>query len=291
MEAAYGLTIILGMLMSSRLLAFFMKLKKYPKVFIYIFIAVYLVVELAFLVANLEKFPNGGYITLLIALFLAFVMAVWYMAKLIRGSYTEYVKVDKYKNVLAGLSNDLTIPKYATHLVYMTNSSQPDEIETKIIYSILQKRPKRADIYWFVHVNVLDEPNKMEYQVREFVHEDVIRIDFNLGFKVAPKINLMFRKVVQDMVKNGEVDITSRYESLNRNNVIGDFKFIIIEKFLSYDNDLPWHERIIMDLYFVLKKISLSEGRAFGLDSSSVKIEKFPLVIQPHREINLKRLE
>lgn len=291
MEAAYGLTIILGMLMSSRLLAFFMKLKKYPKVFIYIFIAVYLVVELAFLVANLEKFPNGGYITLLIALFLAFVMAVWYMAKLIRGSYTEYVKVDKYKDVLAGLSNDLTIPKYATHLVYMTNSSKPDEIETKIIYSILQKRPKRADIYWFVHVNVLDEPNKMEYQVREFVHEDVIRIDFNLGFKVAPKINLMFRKVVQDMVKNGEVDITSRYESLSRNNVIGDFKFIIIEKFLSYDNDLPWHERIIMDMYFVLKKISLSEGRAFGLDSSSVKIEKFPLVIQPHREMNLTRVE
>lgn len=291
MEAAYGLTIILGMLMSSRLLAFFMKLKKYPKVFIYIFIAVYLVVELAFLVANLEKFPNGGYITLLIALFLAFVMAVWYMAKLIRGSYTEYVKVDKYKDVLAGLSNDLTIPKYATHLVYMTNSSKPDEIETKIIYSILQKRPKRADIYWFVHVNVLDEPNKMEYHVREFVHEDVIRIDFNLGFKVAPKINLMFRKVVQDMVKNGEVDITSRYESLSRNNVIGDFKFIIIEKFLSYDNDLPWHERIIMDMYFVLKKISLSEGRAFGLDSSSVKIEKFPLVIQPHREMNLTRVE
>jgi KUP system potassium uptake protein len=291
MEAAYGLTIILGMLMSSRLLAFFMKLKKYPKVFIYIFIAVYLVVELAFLGANLEKFPNGGYITLLIALFLAFVMAVWYMSKLIRSSYTEYVKVDKYKNVLAGLSNDLTIPKYATHLVYMTNSSQPDEIESKIIYSILQKRPKRADIYWFVHVNVLDEPNKMEYHVREFVHEDVIRIDFNLGFKIAPKINLMFRKVVQDMVKNGEVDITSRYESLSRNNVIGDFKFIIIEKFLSYDNDLPWHERIIMDLYFVLKKISLSEGRAFGLDSSSVKIEKFPLVIQPHREMNLKRVE
>lgn len=291
MEAAYGLTIILGMLMSSRLLAFFMKLKKYPKIFVYIFIAVYLVVELAFLGANLEKFPNGGYITLLIALFLAFVMAVWYMSKLIRSSYTEYVKVDKYKNVLAGLSNDLTIPKYATHLVYMTNSTQADEIESKIIYSILQKRPKRADIYWFVHVNVLDEPNKMEYHVREFVHEDVIRIDFNLGFKVAPKINLMFRKVVQDMVKNGEVDITSRYESLSRNNVIGDFKFIIIEKFLSYDNDLPWHERIIMDMYFVLKKISLSEGRAFGLDSSSVKIEKFPLVIQPHREMNLKRVE
>jgi KUP system potassium uptake protein len=218
-------------------------------------------------------------------------MTVWYTAKNIRKNYTEFVKVAKFKDVLAELSNDLSIPKYATHLVYMTNSSRPDEVESKIMYSILQKRPKRADIYWFVHVNVMDEPNIMEYQVREFVHEDVIRIDFNLGFKVAPKINFMFRKVVQDMVKKGEVDITSRYESLNRNNVIGDFKFVIIEKFLSYDNDLPWHERVIMDLYFMLKKISMSEGRAFGLDSSSIKIEKFPLVIHPHPEINLKRIE
>jgi KUP system potassium uptake protein len=291
MEAAYGLTIILGMLMSSRLLEFFMKMRKYNKAFIYFFVSVYLIIESAYLVANLEKFPNGGYITLLIAVFLAFVMAVWYRAKNIRKSYTDFVKVAKYKDVLAELSNDLTIPKYATHLVYMTNSARPDEVESKIMYSILQKRPKRADIYWFVHVNVMDEPNIMEYQVREFVHEDVIRIDFNLGFKVAPKINYMFRKVVQDMVKAGEVDITSRYESLNRNNVIGDFKFVIIEKFLSYDNDLPWHERIIMDLYFILKKISMSEGRAFGLDSSSIKIEKFPLVLHPHPEIKLKRIE
>lgn len=291
MEAAYGLTIILGMIMSSRLLSFFMRLRRFPKLFIYSFVVIYLVIELAFLVANLDKFPKGGYITLIIAFFLAMIMAVWYSAKLIRKNYTELAKVNKYKNVLSELSNDLTIPKYATHLVYMTNASSADEIETKVIYSILQKRPKRADIYWFVHVNVLDEPHKMEYKVQEISQDDVIRVDFNLGFRVAPKINLMFRKVVQDLVKNGEVDITSRYESLNRNNVIGDFKFVIIEKFLSYDNDLPWHERVILDIYFLLKKISLSEGRAFGLDSSSVKIEKFPLVINPHREINLKRVE
>ena len=167
----------------------------------------------------------------------------------------------------------------------------PDEIESKVIYSILQKRPKRADIYWFVHVNVLDEPHKAEYRVHEIMKDDVFRVDFNLGFRVAPKINLMFRKVVQDMVRNGEVDITSRYESLNRNNVIGDFKFIIIEKFLSYDNDLPWYESIILDAYFFLKKMSLSEGKAFGLDTSSIKIEKFPLVINPHRDVTLKRLE
>lgn len=290
MEAAYGLTIILGMIMSSRLLPVFMKLKHYPFVFVNSFILIYLIVESAFLVANLKKFVHGGYITLIIALIMAGVMGVWYLAKLIRGSYTEFVKLDKYKNLLEDLSHDLTIPKYATHLIYMTNSPKYNEIESKIIYSILQKRPKRADLYWFIHVNVMDEPHTREYRVHEIVKEDVIRIDFNLGFKVAPRINLMFRKVVQDLVRNGEVDITSRYESLNRNNVIGDFKFIIIEKFLSYENDLPWHERIILDAYFLLKKIGISEGRAFGLDSSSVKIEKFPLVIHPPSDIKLERV-
>jgi KUP system potassium uptake protein len=291
MEAAYGLAIVLCMIMTTILLSYFLIMKRFNRLLVFFIIGIYLTIELSFFWANISKFSHGGYVTLVIATFLALVMTVWYIAKNIRKSYTDFVKVAKYKDVLTELSNDLTIPKYATHLVYMTNSARPDEVESKIMYSILQKRPKRADIYWFVHVNVMDEPNIMEYQVREFVHEDVIRIDFNLGFKVAPKINYMFRKVVQDMVKAGEVDITSRYESLNRNNVIGDFKFVIIEKFLSYDNDLPWHERIIMDLYFFLKKISMSEGRAFGLDSSSIKIEKFPLVIHPHPEIKLKRIE
>ncbi|MFN5181575.1 MAG: KUP/HAK/KT family potassium transporter [Bacteroidota bacterium] len=290
MEAAYGLTIILGMMMSSRLLPVFMKLRHFPFVFVYIFIAVYFVVESSFLVANLKKFINGGYITLLIAIFLACIMGIWYLAKLIRGNYTEFVKIDKYKSLFADLSNDLTIPKYATHLIHMTNSPKADEIESKVIYSILQRRPKRADLYWFVHVNVMDEPNTCEYRVHHIQKENLIRIDFNLGFKVAPKINLMFRKVVQDLVRNGEVDITSRYESLNRNNVIGDFKFIIIDKFLSYDNDLPWHERIILDAYFFLKRIGISEARAFGLDPSSVRLEKFPLVIHPHTDLKLQRI-
>jgi len=291
MEAAYGLAIVLCMIMTTILLSYFLIMKRFNRLLVFFIIGIYLMIELSFFWANISKFSHGGYVTLVIATFLALVMTVWYVAKNIRKNYTEFVKVAKYKDVLAELSNDLTIPKYATHLVYLTNSSRPDEVESKIMYSILQKRPKRADIYWFVHVNVMDEPNVMEYQVREFVHEDVIRIDFNLGFKVAPKINYMFRKVVQEMVKRGEVDITSRYESLNRNNVIGDFKFVLIEKFLSYDNDLPWHERVIMDMYFLLKKFSLSEGRAFGLDSSSIKIEKFPLVIHPHPEIDLKRIE
>ncbi len=291
MEAAYGLTIILGMIMSSRLLIVFLRIKKLPKWFIYLFFVVFAIIETAFLIANLKKFPNGGYVTILIAALLVLIMMIWHLAKKITRSYTEFVKVEGYKQVLAELSRDLTIPKYATHLVYMTGANHADEIEAKIIYSILQKRPKRADLYWFVHVDVVDEPHRMEYRVHEILKDDVIRVDFKLGFRVAPKINLMFRRVVQDMVRAGEVDITSRYESLNRNNVIGDFKFVIIEKYLSSDNDLPWHERVIMDVYYFLKKLSLSESRGFGLDTSSVKVEKFPMVLHPHREIPLKRIE
>ncbi len=291
MEAAYGLTIILGMLMSSRLLAFFMRLKKYPKWFLYLFICTYIIIESAFLIANLEKFPKGGYITLVIAIVLAGIMASWYIAKLIRQRYVDLVPLDNYKQMLVDLSTDSSIQKYATHLVYMTSANDPLKIEAKVIYSILQKRPKKADIYWFVHVDVMDEPYRMEYKVTHIAADDIIRVDFRIGFRVAPRINLMFRKVVEDLVKNKEVDITSRYESLNKNNVIGDFKFVVLEKFLSYENDLPFFEKLILNIYFALKHFSLSEAKAFGLDSSSVKIEKFPMIIAPPKELHLKRIE
>lgn len=290
MEAAYGLTIILGMIMSSRLLAFFMRLKKYPLVFQNIFVFTYIIIEGTFLIALLEKFAKGGYVTLFIALLLAAVMGCWYMAKLIRQRYNDLVPLSKYKKMLCDLSKDPSIQKYATHLVYMTSANNPDEIESKVIYSILQKRPKRADIYWFVHVDVVDEPYRMDYKVTHIAADDIIRVDFRLGFRVAPRVNLMFRKVVSDLVQNKEVDITSRYESLNKNNVIGDFKFVVLEKFLSYENDLPLFEKIILNIYFFLKRFSLSEAKAFGLDSSSVKVEKFPLVINPPKELRLKRI-
>lgn len=291
MEAAYGLAIIICMLMTTSLLGMFMATKRFHPAVIFTIIAVYLFIEGAFFIANIDKFNQGGYVSVIITGVLAIIMSVWHIAKRIRSEYTEFTKIDNYKNVLSELSNDMSIPKYATHLVYMTNANLGDEIESKVIYSILQKRPKRADIYWFVHVNVVDEPYKMEYKVREIMKDDVIRVDFYLGFRIAPRINLMFKKVVQDMVKRGEVDITSRYESLNRNNVIGDFKFVIIEKFISYENELPWYERIILDIYNMLKRVSLSEGRAFGLDSSSVKVEKFPIVIHPPEDITLQRVE
>jgi KUP system potassium uptake protein len=291
MEAAYGLAIVLCMIMTTILLTYFMILKRVALYIILPLILVYLIIEFSFLIACLDKFPHGGYVTILIATVLIVIMSIWFLAKKISKNYTKIVKIDHYKKVLAELSVDLTIPKYATHLVYMTNANRIDEIEEKVMYSILQKRPKRADLYWFVHVNVTNEPYKKEYKVTEIIKDDLFRIDFNLGFREPTKINLMFKEVLKDMVAKGEVDITSRYESLSKNNIIGDFKFVLSEKFLSNDSFMHWHEKVIMNTYFFLKKLSLSEEQAFNLDSSSVKVEKFPMVLHAPEKIELCRVE
>ena len=291
MEHAYGLAIILCMIMTTILLNFYLIMKRVKLYFMVPLITIYLLIELSFLAANITKFADGGYVTLMIAIILIGIMSIWHSAKKINKIYTKIVKIADYKKVLSELSADLSIPKYATHLVYMTNAGRVDEIEEKVMYSILQKRPKRADIYWFVHVNILTEPYKTEYRVTEIMKDDLYRVDFNLGFREPTKINLLFKEVIRDMVKNGEVDIRSRYESLNKNNIIGDFKFVLSEKFLSNDNDLKWHENIIMNSYFFIKKLSLSEESAFGLDSSSVKIEKFPMILHTPENLDLTRLD
>ncbi|MCF6128907.1 KUP/HAK/KT family potassium transporter [Flavobacterium sp. AS60] len=291
MEHAYGLAIVLCMIMTTILLNFYLIMRRVKWYIIGAIITAYLVIESSFLAAILPKFIHGGFVTLIIASALIGVMATWYLAKQISKNYTKIVKIDDYKKVLAELSVDLSIPKYATHLVYMTNSNRSDEIEEKVMYSILQKRPKRADLYWFIHVNVLSEPYKKEYRVTEIIKDDIYRIDFYLGFREPTKINLMFKQVIKEMVERGEVDITSRYESLNKNNIIGDFKFVLSEKFLSNDSDLSFFEKVVMNTYFMMKKLSLSEEKGFGLDSSSVKIEQFPLVLHAPEKIEMKRIE
>ncbi len=198
--------------------------------------------------------------------------------------------MENYIPQIQELSTDRTVPKFATHLMYMTSANNPKEIEHKIIYSILNKKPKRADIYWFVHIDTLDDPYTSEYSVDHIIPNDIIRVEFRLGFRIEPRINLMIRKVVEDLVRNREVNITSRYESLERNNVVGDFQIIVMEKYLSQDNELSFFERVIMKLYFWLKEASLSEERGFGLDPSNVLIEKFPLIVSPLPDLSLKRI-
>jgi KUP system potassium uptake protein len=291
MEAAYGLAIILTMLMTTILFANYMVIKRFNKNWIYLFLAVYLTIEIAFLIANIIKFPHGGYATFVVAGLMFAIMFVWFKSRKIKNRYVEFVRMDDHIHQLQELSNDPSIPRYATHLVYLTSANNPREIEHKIIYSILNKKPKRADIYWFIHVDVVDEPYKTEYIVETIIPNEIIRIEFRLGFRVEQRINLMFRKVVEDMVANKEVNITSRYTSLQKNKIAGDWQFIVMEKFLSHDNDLPLFERLIMRFYFLLKKFSLSEEKGFGLDSSYVTIEKYPLVVTPVTNLNLVRKE
>ncbi len=290
MEAAYGLAITVTMLMTTVLLCYYLYTKRVSRYVIFFFLIIYLGIEFSFLVANLEKFPHGGWVSLMIGGMLLTVMYIWFNANRIKQRLTQYVRLEDYVEPTKALSKDVSIPKYATHLVFLTNASRPSEVESTIIYSIFQKRPKRADIYWFVHVDTTDEPYTMEYKVDVLASDDLIKINFRLGFRVAPRINLFFRKVLEEMVKHGEVDITSRYESLSKQQVIGDFRFVVFERFLSYENELPLLERLTMDAYFFIKHYTNSDDKWFGLDTSAVKIEKVPLVIRSAANVELKRL-
>ncbi|MDQ6479491.1 KUP/HAK/KT family potassium transporter [Dyadobacter sp. LHD-138] len=291
MEAAYGLAITLTMIMTTLLFSYYLYLKRVNLWIVIGFMLLYLSIEGLFLGANLLKFSHGGWFTILIGVLVAGLMTVWLRAFYIKLRLTEYTKLESYLPALRELSRDISIPKYTTHLVFMTNASRVSEIETKVIYSIFQKRPKRADIYWFIHVDTTDDPYTMEYKVNTIDDDEtVIKVNFKLGFRVEQRINLFFRKVVEDMVMNKEVDITSRYESLSRQNVTGDFRFVVLERFLSFENDLPFIEQMIMKAYFFVKDFTTPEDKWFGLDSSSVKIEKVPLIIRPVENVKLRRV-
>lgn len=290
MEAAYGLSITVAMLMTTILVAIYLKRRKFPNYIIGIFLAVYSVIELTFLSGNLAKIFHGGWFTILLGFILFSIMWCWSEARRIKNRFVKFVEIEDYYPILSELADDNTVPKYASQLIYLTSANFNSEIESKIMYSILQKQPKRADVYWLVHVDVTDEPYTTEYKVDFLVPGKLIRIDFKLGFRIEQRINVLFRLVVEELVRKGEVDITSRYPSLNKHKIVGDFRFIILEKVLSRSNNLSFRERMVMAYYFILKKLSLSEERGFGLDLSFVTVEKVPLIITPPDEIKLKRI-
>jgi KUP system potassium uptake protein len=290
MEAAYGLSITIAMLMTTILVSYFLRRRKYPPYIIYTFLIVYILIEGTFLSGNLSKFVNGGWFTLSVGLLLFIVMWSWHTARKIRNRYIKFIAIEDYYDIIKELSEDETVPKYASQLVYMTSANFNSEIESKIIYSILQKQPKRADVYWLVHVDVMDEPYTREYEVDFLVPNKLIRIDFKLGFRVEQQINLLFRRVVEDLVKKGEVDITSKYRSLNQHKIVGDFRFVVIEKVVSRSHNLSFFETAIMFIYGELKKLSLSEERNFGLDLSFVTVEKVPLMLADPESVQIKRV-
>ena len=290
MEAAYGLSITITMLMTTLLFSYYLRLKRTAPLLIILFLSVYLPIESAFLISNLSKFAHGGYVTLMIGGCLFSVMWMWNQGTRLKRRYTEYVALSDHLSAIEELSVDESISKFCTHLVYLTGAPVAEMIETKVIYSIFRKRPKRADVYWFIHVDVVDDPYTTEYEVVPLIPGKVFRIDFSLGFRLEPRINVLFRQVLEELSRNNEVDILSRYTSLRKNKMPGDFKFIVLEKTLAAENNLPTYERLMMGGYGLLKRFALSEERGFGLDTSAVMTEKVPLVISAPRTYELKRV-
>jgi len=289
MEAAFGLSVTLTMLMTTILLSVYLYAKKVPKLIVYSVTLLFLWIEGTFLVANLSKFTHGGWITLLIGLVLISTMYIWHSGRKIKRKYQKLVDMSAYTEILKELSNDTFIPKYATHLVYLTISGKPYKIEERIIESILYQQPKRADIYWFVHVEVDDEPYTSSYKTQVIVSDEIIFVRFKLGFRIVPRINLLFKKVVSEMAANNEVKIEKRYTATDKEYVSGDFRFVLMNSFLSVENDLNFWDNMIMRLHFLLDRLSLSDDKAYGLDYNNVIIERAPLILGNIGNIKLTR--
>lgn len=289
MEAAFGLSVTLTMLMSTILINFYLHAKRVPSVWIVLLTGLFLAIESSFLIANLQKIKEGGWITLVIGALLFLVMYVWKKGRSITNSLKKMLPIDGHIELIKRLSMDMNIPKHATNLVYLTSSGTPRKIEKTAIDSILSRSPKRADIYWFVHVNVLDEPYAMRYHVDTIVKNDVYFIEFNLGFRINPRIDYYFKQVVNDLVATNEVDVSERCEQSYQDNKIGDYKFLLMDSFLSFENAMPFWKNLLMKSYFTLKYMSVKESVNFGLDLSNVSVEKYPVVVTPVSHMPLTR--
>lgn len=290
MEAAYGFSITIAMLMTTILMFYYMKfIRKWYMGIVIIILCVFGTVEVSFFIANVAKIKQR-WMFLFFEFGIIGVMYVWYTARKIKNRYVEFVRLEHYLPMLKELSLDTSVPRYATHLVYLTSADNAKEVEHKIIYSIFGGKPKRAEVYWFVHVHTVDDPYRSEYSVKEIIPNEVIRIELKLGFRVQPRVNLMFKKIVEELVTTGKVQVESKYETLQHQQPVGDVEFIVMEKFLSEDNELPMFEKLIMKMYFWIKSRGLSEEKGFGLDQSNVTVEKFPLIVAPISKLSLKQV-
>lgn len=291
MEAAYGFSITVTMLMTTVLLAFFLLyVKKWNTLLVGFLLLLFGTIEIGFLIANLEKFHHGGSVAVIMGFAFFSVMYIWYFARKINNRFVKFVDLKSYTTMLNTLSDDIEILKYSTHLIYLTKANNQQHIEEKIINSIFSKQPKRADVYWFLHINRTDDPYTIEYSVNELLNDKVIRVDINLGFRVQPRAELYFKKIVQELVNRRELNLHIRPDGSTRYNPEPDFKFVVLEKFLSVENEFALRDGILLNGYFMLKKLGTSDEKAFGLDKSDVIIEDIPLVYQPVGNVHLTRV-
>jgi KUP system potassium uptake protein len=290
MTAAYGFSITIAMLMTTILMFYFMRyVKHYPMWIVVLIMVIFLSVETSFFVANAVKILKR-LMFLVFEVGLIFTMYIWYSARKINNRFLHFVDLREHIPQLIELSRDQSISKFATHTIYLTKANHSTQIEQKIIYSIFSHKPKRADVYWFVHIERVDDPYTCEYSVEELENDKVIRVEFRLGFRIQPRIYTMFRQVVKELVENKELDIVKRYPSLSKYNLAEDFRFVVLEKFLSYDNEFSFRDGFILNSYFAIKKFALSDDKAFGLDTSETTVEMIPFIVAPVSTSNLIRV-
>lgn len=281
MEAAYGLAITITMMMTTILLYQHLKHNKGKKILATVLLVVFMIIESSFLYSNLFKFMHGGYVTIIIAGIIIFLMYLWVQGTAIRKRHDEYVNISDYKEQLKSLNDDMEIPLYATNLVYLTQSPSYKEIENKIIFSIFNKKPKRAKHYWFINVKVTDEPYTKEYSVKTIIPNQVFSVQFNLGFRIDQGLNVFLHQVVQELVESGDLEFTKKDYMIEVNGKypVGDFRFVLLEEILSNESKLSRWEGFITSTKLLIKRITVSPAKWFGIDTSNVVVEKVPIII------------
>jgi KUP system potassium uptake protein len=289
MEAVYGFFIVVAMLMTSTLMFGYLKyVRRWHMALVLLLMAVFFSLEISNFIANAVKILHQPFLLIFVFALLA-VMFIWYRARKITNRFLDFIPLTNHAQALTDLSNDKEVPKFATHLVYLTKADRATSVEKQIIASIMAKKLKRAEIYWFVHVNYTDEPYTMEYRVNELVNDKVIRVDFDLGFRVQPRINLLFKRVLQELAENQELVFSSKYESIQKSDFHTDITYVLTERVMSVENELSFKDDVILDAYFALKQVALNDRDAFGLDETDTVIEYVPLLISEPAQLPLKR--
>lgn len=289
MEAAYGLAITVTMLMTTILLFNYLIKEKTPLIIATMIFGFFTLFETSFFIANVVKFMHGGFVAVLIAFAIFCIMYIWIKGYNIRMRLLENVPIEDYKEQLNQLRQDTTRPKYATNLICLTSSHDPKQIERKIMYSILDKRPKKADVYWFVHISVTDEPYQAEYIVDTFGTSYIVKVQLKLGFRVDQKLNVFLRQITTELAKSGEIGVQSRTYTTMPDRIIGDFRFILIQEQLSYESELNFWDSLVFKSKLFIKRFTVSPSKWFGLDTSDVYIEKVPLFVGHSNPTILKR--